>query len=100
MGSIRIAACEEPCPRAGRVEHRDVRVGGFDDGEGEGFSGGRRRGVDFYRDVSCEKIEGLGLVEIIEELEGGEEDILLGVEEGRGKCGNRGGGGWVFRGEL
>ena len=68
MGSIPVVAREQPGPRAGWVEHREVRLGDFVDGEGEGLSGGPWRLVNFYWDRSCETVQGLGSVEIVEDM--------------------------------
>lgn len=56
MGTVFVVSREESCARAGRVENRDVRVGGFDEGVGEGLSGGAEWRVGFNRDMSCEKL--------------------------------------------
>lgn len=70
-----------------------MRIGGFDEGAGEGLPGGGGCAVDFYRDVGCRKW-GSG---VSEEWDGlGGREVLLGVE-GRGKCGNCG---WGVRVEL
>lgn len=51
LGGVLVVAREESRPRAGRVEDREVRLGGFDEGVGEGPSCGGGRGVGFHRDV-------------------------------------------------